>query len=429
MPASTTTARAIVSRRTQFALLVLALSFLAVGGCASQGKVEDDLETDVNLSDGQQVQNVVSFPFRVAGGAVIYPLKFLFVDMPNGIAGAFQDELHDSREKLKSRDADDRLFAVSMLAESANPAAVPLLVRALVDAEPVIRADAALGLARLGKALVAVGETRGDMPDPLPVEDHLVLRLNDVDVRVRLSVALAIGDLGGDRCIEPLQRVYRNQGISDDNASFYLLARARLGDASARADAHGMLSRVWNPVTISNALLALAHLGGEDSLAELRRALAHPDERVNIAAITGLGIAGEYSMLLTIARDGTLNQQRSAIYALGQYGGRQYVGVIERYRQSAEPRLRVAATLALGSSGWPRAVEPLIGLLRDPDAMTRLQALTQLMKLTRLNLGLEPDSWKRWWNSEGGEFVARNTPDDARLDSDGRGLDPADQPR
>ena len=46
--------------------------------------------------------------------------------------------------------------------------------------------------------------------------------------------------------------------------------------------------------------------------------------------------------------------------------------------------------------------------------MTRLQALTMLMKLTKLNMGLEPDSWVSWWNSDGAEFVKNHTPEKYR---------------
>ena len=112
------------ARALRFALVLGIAAWTALGGCSSQPKVEDELETEVELDTGQEVQNVVSFPFRIVGGAVVYPLKFLFYDMPNGIADAFKDELHEAKEKLKSSEPGERLNGVTMLAESGSPKAV-----------------------------------------------------------------------------------------------------------------------------------------------------------------------------------------------------------------------------------------------------------------------------------------------------------------
>lgn len=375
-----------------------------VGGCVGAPKAENLVATEEDLSTEQEAQNVISFPFRVAGGVVVYPLKFLFHDLPNEISSAFEDELASQRKKLASERPVEREIAVAELAEIGTASAVPLLVAAFADSDAAVRRDAVLAFAKFSPAVVREGENH--LKPAIPVAQRLRQMLRDNDPLIRAGAAMALAQIGDTPDIEALRVACDIPGEDEGVVSFMILARGRLGDSAAQADALAMVADFSrHPLTHANALMALAHLGGPAGERELRRALAHPDDRVVIAAVTGLGVMRDFGLLMTLARDGTPLQRQKSLIALGEFGGQDFVAVLERYRQSDDPEIRVAAILGLAQAGYPRCVPYLVELLHERDPMTRLHALTFLMRMTRKDFGLDPTPWSDWWNHHGGGFV------------------------
>ena len=258
-----------------------------------------------------------------------------------------------------------RHAAVRALGQIGGRQAAGLLARRLVDGDlrtAIAYALAALGDLRASEPLIALlrdedadvreaaAESLGALGDPKAVEP-LIERLRDEDEMVRWEAAESLGALGDPRAVEPLIALLR------DDEVHYAAAQA-LGALGARGDA-----RVADP------LLAL---------------LRDDDWSVRVAAAEVLGATGDpraVDPLIALLRDDETEWVRhAAAEALGAVGEADIEGLTALAREG-HPPMREWAAEALGALGDPRAIDPLLVLLRDEEWLVRHTAVTALVAL------------------------------------------------
>jgi hypothetical protein len=214
------------------------------------------------------------------------------------------------------------------------------LIRLLDHPDPDIQWRAAEALGALGEHALK----------------DLLRELGHHDVRVRLGIIEALGDIGDPRALQPLLGI-----LTGDRSSEVRWATA----------------------------LALGNLGDRGAVPALTWALEDPDKYVRFGAALALGRLGwepgdgtERGTFL-IAR-----QEWAALPPLGP----QAAGPLARATRDRDPGIRARAVEILGETGGPGAVEACDPVLRDPDDEVRWRATLAFpgcgIPLMRLPLGL-----------------------------------------
>lgn len=212
---------------------------------------------------------------------------------------------------------------------------VPGLIKALgFKKDPIVRRDAAVALGQLGDARAV---------------EPLLEALTDTEADVRVGVAGALGLLGDLSAVEPLIRALQDE------------------DPGARAAAASALGQL-GPV--------LAGVADARAVAPLIAALQDGFAAVRDGSATALGQMGALAVqpLLTALRGQDLAVRKGATQALVKIGPPAIEPLIAALE---DPLLRGMAVTMLGRIGDVRAVEPLIAVLRaDTEPVRRSAAET-----------------------------------------------------
>lgn len=221
-------------------------------------------------------------------------------------------------------DSDVRVMAAEQWGPIGNPAAKPVLARALKDPIPAVRIAAAGSLLELGDASgVKVVEAIANAAPP---------------------ATKAQGALGA---LEELKAVARNK-------------------------------------TRSLALRALAHMGSPESLPALRKAAQDPDPAVKDSAAAGLARLGDSQALDRLF--GGLDSDDPALRAKAAAALSESAtpAVVEKLRLLAKDpvyHVRAAVMEALGSSGSPLVLPLLVAGADDQNELVRSKAVAALGRL------------------------------------------------
>jgi HEAT repeat protein len=298
------------------------------------------------------------------------------------------EELARIELRLRQSDAGARRVAVMALAESAHePGAGKLLLAALQDAEPSVRAEAAKVI------------------DEFPAEElteALIGALTSSDEFVRNAAARALADLkdpaAGAGLLAALRdasdpfvmaatlRALRNLRHEPAlRAGMSLLAHPH---AAVRHEAVGLLGYLRRPETMADiarlalsdpqsevrrhAVAALVSADPQSICGTLNRALTDTDWQVRAesAAVIGrLKIEGGVGALIAATADPSWQVREKAVEALGQIGARRALSAIGRCTADEISNLRKAAVTAIGEiadADGRRYLEPAL-LDSDPD--------------------------------------------------------------
>lgn len=259
-----------------------------------------------------------------------------------------------------------RRRAVQTLGLLQSPEAVPSIISALKDSDPLVRQEAALSLSRYsdtasvtplidllkdehGYVRMAAVETLCAIgPDAI---DPLILALGEGDEQLRNRASFALVNIGPpavDRLIDSLQ---------DDNA-----AKTR--------------SCAW----------ILGRIGDERAIPHLVSALGHPDRYVRREAIDSLAAMDTAAVLpLTQAfRDGETPVRHCAMEALWMIGA----PAAENIRDllfDPSPDVRKRSALLLGEIGVRSSADSLSRLLGDEDPSVRRVAFEAIEMIKAKN--------------------------------------------
>jgi HEAT repeat protein len=312
------------------------------------------------------------------------------------------EELERIAARLKQSDSGARRVAVMALAESAHePGAGGLLLIALRDADPTVRAEAARVI------------------DEFPAEElteALIGALTAADETVRNAAARALADLkdpaAGTALLAALQgasdpfvlaavlRALRNLRHEPAlQAALRLLAHEH---AAVRHEAVGLLGYLRKPETMADiARLALcdpqpevrrqavaALVSGDPEAVgwTLIRAVADADWQVRAEGASVIGrlkIASGVGALIQATEDPSWQVREKAVEALGQLRARRALPAIGRCAADEISNLRKAAVTALGEiadTEGRRYLEPALG---DSDPDVRKMARWALERLGR----------------------------------------------
>ena len=254
------------------------------------------------------------------------------------------------------------------LGETGNKACIPLLVKALKDRDPPVRAAAA-GALHYAEAI-----------------PQLVKAIDDNDERVRAGAVTALGRIG-----DP----------STENTLIAALGDVNQSVRSAAAGTLGTLKSV-------KAVGSLARLTGD------------PESSVRLSAVVALGRIRDTATvppLIAALRDRDGAVVKSAAAALGDLRDPRAVEPLRSTAQTCPESARGAVGFALKLL---TEVPLLIGALDDRDSLVRGNAEYLLWLITGKKLGYDKRVWADW-------FVSRNDTDRAKRSED-KTLDTAAAP-
>ncbi len=222
------------------------------------------------------------------------------------------------RRKLRSADGEARTRAAHALAEGGSARAVEPLGEALSDRGWDDRSAAAVALGKLANGRGVAFLTPALAEDP--------------DVDVRCSCAWALGRIGGNAALEPL-----DAALADDDDS---------------------VRRV--------AVEALAKVGTAAVLESLVRALGDRHHDVRLAAVKGLGSVGSGSIapqLLAALEDSEWSVRCAAAESLATLDDSTAVPALITALAAQSLAVKLASAEALGRIGDPRAADHLVEAL------------------------------------------------------------------
>jgi len=243
--------------------------------------------------------------------------------------------------KLQERLVDDNAFVRVKVAEAIvkidrtrAEEVMPVLLRALREENPALRAAVAAVLAFMG-------------PDAGPAVPALVRTLKDKDLDVRIGVVMALGEIG----------------------------------PAARPSAGNLLALAVDDDFAFLEPLASVSLGNMGAVAELIEACGHQDNRVRRLAISALLVMGADAARAVPALATALNDKEPqvralAVKTLGRIGARAKTTAPQLQPLLADRAVDVClnATLAIWQLGGTTDLSVPLNTLRDGDANTRRHA-------------------------------------------------------
>ncbi len=305
---------------------------------------------------------------------------------------------------LADIEAKTRAIAADVLGEIGGSEAASALTRSLGDADATVRQRAVKSLGKIG--------LRGN----LTVVIALIPRLEDDKSDVRRETIEQLELLGDRRAVIPL--VAKFADTSRDVRKTAVRAIGKLGDKSAVPALVRLMNDPDEEVR-RQAVGSLGLLGATDALDALSEQLSSGTDEMRtkvayalgqIAAVPGAGKAGEDALKRLVENLAHTNTRRAAVDALRVAGKAAVPALVAHLsgRIKGDPmtavtllgeaadagataplaaeleRGRVAMPLvlkALGATGDPNALVPVLGALASKDAAIRLAAMEALRPL------------------------------------------------
>ncbi|HUJ60792.1 MAG TPA: HEAT repeat domain-containing protein [Kofleriaceae bacterium] len=308
-------------------------------------------------------------------------------------------------EWLSDPDAKTRAVAAEVLGDLGGPEATSALTRSLGDSDPVVRQHAVKSLGRIG--------ARGNPS----VVIALIPRLDDEKSDVRRETVEQLEELGDRRAVIPLVAKFGDTSLEVKKAA--VRAIGKLGDRAAVPALIRLMNDPQDETVRMAAVGALGQLGAVDALDALTEQLSTGSDTYRekvayalgqIAASPNAGKAGEDAMRVLVenlaqqstrhaANEALRVAGRAAVPALVEHLAGRLKGdptsAVKLLGEGADPRAtatlaaelergRVAIPLvlkALGATGDPAALVPVLGVLGNKDPAIRLAAMEALRPL------------------------------------------------
>jgi HEAT repeat protein len=204
--------------------------------------------------------------------------------------------------------------------------------------------------------------------------------LNDPDWVVRREAVITLGEMGDERCVEPLARALR-----DGDWQVREVAIEAMGQVGSPAvDMLLKLLRDWE--VRKYAILALGRIRDERVLDPLMLQLRNDEFKDD--AIHALVELGEPAVekLIGALRDKDENVRKSAVLALGRIKSSDAITPLINMLGDQDWFTRLTAAAALESIGDERGREAIKPLLKDPDMVVKMRVERILAKWKKPSL-------------------------------------------
>jgi HEAT repeat protein len=235
----------------------------------------------------------------------------------------------------------------------------------LVKAQPQMLDDASPA----GGSTVSLEEEQ--VKDEIDIQIDL---LNDPDWVVRREAVITLGEMGDERCIEPLAKAMR-----DGDWQVREVAVEAMGQVGSPAvEMLLKLLRDWE--VRKCAILALGKIRDERVLDPLMLQLRNDEFKDD--AINALVELGEPALprLIAALRDKDENVRKSAVLALGRIKNGDAIDPLIEMLGNPDWFTRLTAAAALESIGDERGREAIKLLLKDPDMVVKMRVERILAK-------------------------------------------------
>ncbi len=225
------------------------------------------------------------------------------------------------------------------------------------------------GAVSAGQGTVALEEEQ--VKDEIDIQIDL---LNDPDWVVRREAVITLGEMGDERCVEPLAK-----GLRDGDWQVREVAIEAMGQVGSPAvDTLLKLLRDWD--VRKYAILALGKIRDERVLDPLMQQLKNDEFKDD--AINALVELGEPSVpkLVAALKDKDENVRKSAVLALGRIKNSAAIDPLIEMLGDNDWFTRLTAAAALESIGDERGREAIKPLMKDPDMVVKMRVERILAK-------------------------------------------------
>lgn len=202
------------------------------------------------------------------------------------------------------------------------------------------------------------------------VKDEIEIQidlLKDPEWAVRREAVITLGEMGDERCVEPLVRSLRDGDWQVREAAVEALGMV----GSPSVDLLIKQLRDWN--IRKYAIRALGKIKDERVLDPLLVQLRSDEFKEDATeALVELGQPA-VEKLLTALKDKDENVRKQAVIALGRIKDPEAVGALIEKLQDKDWFIRLTAAAALETIGDERGREAIKPLLRDPDLVVKMR--------------------------------------------------------
>ncbi len=311
-------------------------------------------------------------------------------------------------------DPELRALAASAWGQIGNPAAHPLLSRALKDRNVYVRIEAATALQKVGfrdEAFAALMGIIQDAPKPGKTPAQVMRDLARNKARVLAIERLA--DFGGEDAVKLFEKTLKDPSDAVRDATAIALARMGLeefsqgfvdalksqdeGVRAAAARSLGLIGGEVVPPALQAAasdksvsvrvevMRAMAGFKGSDAAAILARGLSDRDDRVKfraLASLAKLSDAGSLALLRKIgANKPTAELELEVLAGLARRGDKVQFDVVNDALHEKDADLRALAFDVLRAVDDDRSLPLLEDVLaHDPDPRLRVQAAALIIQ-------------------------------------------------
>ena len=219
------------------------------------------------------------------------------------------------------------------------------------------------------QSMVALEEEQ--VKDEIDIQIDL---LNDTDWVVRREAVITLGEMGDERCVEPLARALR-----DGDWQVREVAIEAMGQVGSPAvDTLLKLLRDWE--VRKYAIASLGKIRDERVLDPLMLQLRNDEFKDD--AINALVELGQPAVdrLVTALRDKDENVRKCAVLALGRIKSEEAIDPLITMLADQDWFTRLTAAAALESIGDDRGREAIKPLLKDPDMVVKMRVERILAK-------------------------------------------------